>query len=65
MRLLECHPGRQPEWVKKKPDNHHANVVACALANKRVRMATERADVDYIAAFQAHGQSEVFYKFIN
>ncbi len=65
MRRLECNPGRQSEWVKKKPDNHHSNVVACALANKRVRMATERADVDYIAAFPAHGQSEVFYKFIN
>lgn len=65
MRRLEYNLGCLAEWVKKKPDSHHSNVVTCALANKRVRIATERADVDYVAAFPVHGQSEVFYKFIN
>ncbi|HHW5414965.1 TPA: IS110 family transposase [Escherichia coli] len=39
MMRLEHQQGRLAEWVRKKLDNKHSNIVACALANKLARIA--------------------------
>ncbi|WP_099143513.1 IS110 family transposase, partial [Xenorhabdus kozodoii] len=39
MQKREHYPGRLADWVKIQLENHHSNVVACALANKLARIA--------------------------
>ena len=39
MMRLEHQQGKLTEWVRKRLDNKHSNIVACALANKLARIA--------------------------